>query len=160
MRKVVVNSTPLIALSKAGNLNVLEKMYEHIIIPRAVFNEVTAKDDAVRTLLLQSSDWIEIQDIKDSSKKMIFKSRLHDGEVEVMILAEEIGADLVVIDDYAARKTAEYIGLKLTGTIGVLIKAKQNGLLDRVMPIVEIMEQNGIFYSEKLKQQIRNIVEE
>ena len=77
-----------------------------------------------------------------------------------MILAEEIGADLVVIDDYATRKTAEYIGLKLTGTIGVLIKAKQNGLLDRVMPIVEITEQNGIFYSEKLKQQIRNIVEE
>ena len=74
MRKVVVNSTPLLAFSKAGNLNVLEKMYEHIIISRAVFNEVTAKDDAVRTLLLQSSDWIEIQDIKDSSKKMMFKS--------------------------------------------------------------------------------------
>ncbi len=110
MRKVIVNSTPIIALSKA--------------------------------------------------EKLAFRSRLHDGEVEVMILAREIEADLVVIDDYAARKTAEYIGLNLTGTVGVLIKARQNGYIDRVMPIVQVMEQNGIYYSERLKEQIRKIVGE
>ena len=90
----------------------------------------------------------------------MFKARLHDGEVEVMILARELDADLVVIDDYAARKTAEYIGLNLTGTIGTLIKAKQNGYIDDVMPIVKIMEQNGIYYSDQLKNQIRRLTGE
>ena len=135
-------------------------MYGNIIIPRAVYNGVIVKNDIVKTLLIQNSDWIKVLDIKDLSKKLMFKSRLHDGEVEVMILAEEIKADLVVIDDYAARKTAEYIGLNLTGTIGVLLKARQLGLIDKVMPIINLMEQNGIYYSDKLKSQIKKIVSE
>ncbi len=160
MRKVIINSTPIIALSKAGKLDVLKTMYGHVIIPDAVFNEVTAKDDSVRVQLLGCSDWIEVMNIKNTVEKFAFKARLHDGEVEVMILAKEIEADLVIIDDYAARKTAEYIGLNLTGTIGVLIKAKQNGYIDNVMPIVQMMEQNGIYYSKQLKEQIRRITGE
>ncbi len=160
MRKVIVNSTPIIALSKAGKLDILKSMYGRIIIPQAVFDEVTAKDDSVRAMLLGNNDWIEVRSITNIAEKLAFRSRLHDGEVEVMILAREIEADLVVIDDYAARKTAEYIGLNLTGTVGVLIKARQNGYIDRVMPIVQVMEQNGIYYSERLKEQIRKIVGE
>ena len=65
-----------------------------------------------------------------------------------------------VIDDYAARKTAEYIGLNLTGTVGVLIKARKNGYIDSVMSIVQTMEQNGIYYSEQLKKQIQKLAGE
>ena len=160
MRKVVVNSTPIIALAKVGKLDLLKELYGKVIIPTAVFTEVTAKDDAVKTLLLQNTDWIEICNIKEVAKRAMFRSRLHDGEVEVMILAGELNADLAIIDDYTARKTAEFIGLKLTGTIGVLIKAKQFGLIDKVLPIVELMEQNGIYYSRELKAQICRITEE
>ena len=160
MRKVIVNSTPIIALAKAGKLDILKAMYGQVIIPEAVFNEVTAKDDSVKTLLIENSAWIKVERIKNSAEKLMFRARLHDGEVEVMILARELAADLVVIDDYAARKTAEYIGLKLTGTVGILIKAKQNGYIDSVMPIVQVMEQNGIYYSEQLKEQIRKLAGE
>lgn len=155
MRKVIVNSTPIIALAKAGKLDVLKAMYGQVIIPEAVFNEVTAKDDSAKAMLLKNNDWIKVKSIKNTAEKIMFRARLHDGEVEVMILARELDADLVVIDDYAARKTAEYIGLTLTGTIGILIKAKQNGYIDEVMPIVQVMEQNGIYYSGQLKAQIR-----
>lgn len=155
MRKVIVNSTPLIALGKAGKLNVLKEMYGEIIIPEAVFGEVTAKDDIARRLLLNNESWIKVQTISDSLEKKMYRSRLHEGEVEVMILAREKNADLVIIDDYAARKTAEYLGLKLTGTVGVLIKAKQSGIIDNIMPVIQTMEQNGIYYSEQLKMQIR-----
>ena len=160
MRKVIVNSTPIIALAKAGKLDVLKAMYGQVIIPEAVFNEVTAKDDSARAMLLKNNDWIKVKSIKNTPEKIMFRARLHDGEVEVMILARELDADLVVIDDYAARKTAEYIGLNLTGTIGTLIKAKQNGYIDAVMPIVQIMEQNGIYYSDQLKNQIRRLTSE
>lgn len=87
----------------------------------------------------------------------MYKVKLHDGEVEVMLLAQETGADTVVIDDNAARKTAEYLGLPLTGTLGILIKAKQRGLLDAVMPVIRQMEQNGIYYSESIKALIRKL---
>lgn len=87
----------------------------------------------------------------------MYKVKLHDGEVEVMLLAQETRADTVVIDDNAARKTAEYLGLPLTGTLGILIKAKQRGLLDAVMPVVRQMEQNGIYYSESIKALIQKL---
>lgn len=109
MRKVIVNSTPIIALAKAGKLDILKAMYGQVIIPEAVFNEVTAKDDSARAMLLKNNDWIKVKSIKNTAEKIMFRARLHDGEVEVMILARELDADLVVIDDYAARKTAEYI---------------------------------------------------
>jgi len=91
----------------------------------------------------------------------MYKAKLHDGEVEVMILAQEHeGEHLVVIDDFQARRAAEYLGLKLTGTIGVLIKAKENGYVDAVMPVISEMEREGIYFSDKLKEQIRHISKE
>ena len=82
----------------------------------------------------------------------MYKAKLHDGEVEVIILAQEIKADLVIIDDNAARKTAVYLGLPLTGTIGVLLRAKTEGLISKVMPIVDSMEQNGLYMASSLKR--------
>lgn len=105
-------------------------------------------------------DWISVQKICDVSNKKMYKAKLHDGEVEVMILAQEINADLVVIDDLAARKTAEYLGLTLTGTIGILIKAKKLGILHAVTPIISSMEENGIYFSEKLIERIKMLAEE
>ncbi len=68
-----------------------------------------------------------------------------------MILAQqEPVADIVVLDDNAARKTAEFLGLKVTGTIGILVKAKQNGIIQQVKPLLNEIMQNGFFISEKL----------
>ena len=155
MRKVVVNSTPLIALCKIDRLDLLHELYGEIKITEAVFHEVTAKNDAFKIKILENGAWIHIQAISDSGDKRMYKAKLHDGEVEVMILAQELKADLVLIDDNAARKTAIYLGLPLSGTIGVLLRAKERGLISKIMPVVESMEQNGIYYGPKLKDLIR-----
>ena len=156
MRKVIVNSTPLIALCKINRLELLRGLYEEITIPEAVFHEVTAKNDSVKKKILENGAWIHIQAITDTSDKRMYKAKLHDGEVEVMILAQETKADLVIIDDNAARKTAIYLGLPLTGTVGVLLRAKERGLISHVMPLVESMEQNGLYYGPQLKAWVRN----
>lgn len=135
MRKVIVNSTPLIALCKINRLELLKELYGEITIPEAVFLEVTAKNDAVKRKLLESGAWIHVQTISDNSDKRMYKAKLHDGEVEVMILAQEIKADLVIIDDNAARKTALYLGLPLTGTIGVLLRARKPALFRKSCPL-------------------------
>ena len=155
--KVIVNSTPLIAFSKVDKLELLKTMYEEIYIPGAVFEEVTKKNDIVREKILQN-DWIHIEKIQDINDRRMYSAKLHAGEVEVMILAQEQDESvLVVIDDYAARKTAEFLGLRLTGTIGVLIKAKQQGILKQVMPVIKDMQFCGIYFSQKLIAQIKNL---
>lgn len=160
MRKVIVNSTPLIALSKVGKLELLEKLYKEITIPEAVFWEVTRKNDAVKRSI-EESVWIHIESVHDDRSKLMYKAKLHDGEVEVMILAQEYEGDhLVVIDDGPARKTADYLSLTLTGTIGVLVKAKENGYVESVMMIIQQMEQKGIYFSEDLKARVKRITNE
>lgn len=160
MRKVIVNSTPLIALCKVNQLELLRELYTEITIPEAVFQEVTAKNDSVKRKILENGAWIHVQSVSDTIDRRMYKAKLHDGEVEVMILAQEIKADLVITDDNAARKTAIYLSLPLTGTVGVLLRAKAEGLVPKVMPIVDSMEQNGLYYGSVLKEWVRSQAKE
>lgn len=154
MRRVIVNSTPLIILCNIGQLSILKELYEEIVIPEAVYKEVTAKiDSACRQII--SADWIHIERIKDNSEKKMYKAKLHDGEVEVMILAQEDKkAELVIIDDNAAKKTAKYLGLTVTGTIGIILKAKERGIITEIHSVLEDMKRKGFYISSHLEQMI------
>ena len=111
MRKVVVNSTPLIILCKIGRLDILQKLYHEIFIPTAVYREVTVVEDSACIQIKNALEWVHVESIREYTDKKMYKAKLHDGEVEVMILAQEQKADLVIIDDNAAKKTAKYLGL-------------------------------------------------
>ena len=117
MQKIIVNSTPLIVLGNIGYLWILKEMYGKIIIPRAVYDEVTVHND-VASNLLKSERWIKVDDSVVGADRKMYRARLHAGEVEVMILAQEQAADMVIIDDNEAKKTAKYLGLNVTGTMG------------------------------------------
>ncbi len=160
MRKVIVNSTPLIALGKTNLLGLLKELYGEITVPAAVYSEVTAKNDIVRRSI-EEAEWIHVETVRDERDLHMYRAKLHAGEVEVMVLAQKCeGEHLVIIDDDAARKTAQYLGLTMTGTIGVLIKAKELGYIELVMPVIEKMELNQIYFSEDLKARIRRIAKE
>lgn len=154
MRKVIVNSTPLIVLCGIGKLNILKDMYAEIIIPSAVYSEVTEKADSACAQIEAEGTWIHVEQIKDYSEKKMYKAKLHDGEVEVMILAQEQKADLVIIDDNAAKKTAKYLGLTVTGTLGVLIKAKRQGIINEVRPLLSEMRANGFYVSDAVERMV------
>lgn len=150
MHRVIVNSTPLIILCNIGELDILKELYGKIVIPQAVYAEVTAKRDSACQQIV-SADWIYVEQIQDQSDKMMYKAKLHGGEVEVMILAQEgKKADLVVIDDNAAKKTAKYLGL----TVGVLLKAKRKGIIEEIRPILQRMEGKGFYISKSIEQLI------
>lgn len=151
MLRVIVNSTPLIALCNAGLLNVLKAVYGQITIPQAVFDEVTAKPDSACLQIKDNLDWIHVEKIMDVTDRKMYKAKLHAGEVDVMILAQnDPKADLVIIDDNAAKKTAKYLGLKVTGTIGVLLKAKRMGVIISVKDAVDQIRNNGFYISERV----------
>ncbi|MBR1598376.1 MAG: DUF3368 domain-containing protein [Lachnospiraceae bacterium] len=152
MRKVIVNTTPIIALADIGHLDLLRKIYGQIIIPNAVWQEILS--EPAKTLVKDNSDWILVHEIHDNTQKKMYRARLHDGEVEVMILAQEEQADLVILDDNAAKKTAKYLGFTVTGTLGVILKAKREGHIDLVKPLIDDLSSTGFFINEQVIQYV------
>ena len=151
MRKVIVNTTPIIALAGIGQLNLLRDLYTEITIPRAVNHEIIS--EPVRSLV-SSSDWIKVEKITGTIQKSAFSSRLHAGEIEVIMLAKETGADLMIMDDNAAKKTAKYLGLTVTGTMGVLLRAKKEGLIGEVKPLLDALVNDGLYVSSTVRDYV------
>ena len=158
MRRVVVNTTPLIALSEIGKLNILKDMYGEIFIPKAVYDEV--KLEPAYSEVNSSLDWINVVDIDNNVYAKMFSTRLHAGEVEAIMYAIDTKADLIVLDDKLARKTAKYMGLTVTGTLGVVIKAKEIGYIDAVKPIMNMLIQNGLYISSDVQKMVLDMVDE
>ena len=151
MRNVIVNTTPLIALCHVGQLDILKKLYGGIMIPQAVYGELSEKKESIcKKQVDDALDWIRVEKIENEMAKSMFKTQLHDGEVEVMILAKEKNSDIVIIDDANAKKHAKYLKLPVTGTFGVLIKAKRQGHISELKPIIQQMIDKNIYISEKL----------
>jgi len=151
MRKVVANTTPLIALADVGHLDLLQKMYQEILIPPSVLEEIQSEP---AYSLIRHSAWIRILEIEKTETRMAFRSRLHAGEVDAIILALEQKADLVIMDDNAAKKTAKFHGLSVTGTLGVLIRAKEQGYISAVKPVMQRLLDDGFFISETVRQYV------
>ena len=153
MRRVIVNSTPIILLSNINQLELLKQLYETITIPQAIYDEVTAKPDSACQNLKNHFDWIKVEKIRNPIQKKMYEAKLHDGEVEVMILAqEEPKADLVILDDNSAKKTAKFLELSVTGTLGVLVKAKQLNYIEKVKPLMDALIANGFFITQNIKR--------
>ena len=151
MPRVIVNSTPLIVLSNINYLHLLKDLYKDIYIPQAVYDEVTAKNDSACQQIKNNLNWIHICKIQDQSQKRMYQAKLHDGEVEVMILAQENqNKDLVIIDDNSAKKTAKYLGLTVTGSLGVILKAKKQGLIHSVITLMNQLIQNGFYITPEV----------
>ena len=151
MRKVIVNTTPIIALADIGYLNLLKELYGEILIPEAVLSEIIS--EPAHTLVKQS-DWIKVKKAPIQSQKNSFSTRLHAGEIEVITLAQECSADLLILDDNMAKKTAKYLGLTGTGTMGVLLRAKREGHIEKVKPIVDRLIADGLFISSTVKEYV------
>ena len=147
--KAVINTTPLISLAAIDKLSLLDELFENIYIPNAVFKEATRKGKKNAIVI---EDWgkgrtVGITDIK---AKSAFELTLDEGEAEVIVLAQEVDAELVIIDEDKARKVANLNGLKVTGTIGVLLDAKKQGKIPLLKPFLDRLMVNGIYISENL----------
>ena len=157
MRKVVVNTTPLIALADIGQLDLLHQLYGEIMIPNAVIDEI--ESEPAKTLVA-NAHWIKKKHILHPERKSMFKSRLHSGEVEVIILAEEEEANLIIIDDNSAKKTAKFLGYNVTGTLGVLLKAKQECEIESVKTLLDMLSDKGFFIDNDIRDIVLKKAEE
>lgn len=126
---VVADTGPLNYLVLIGAVDVLQPLYEHVVVPKTVADELkeSRSPAAVQTWIAQPPDWLEVRPDPPSDPMLRF---LDPGEAAALLLAELLRADDILIDDWAGRVEAERRHLHVTGTLGVLADAHLAGLLD------------------------------
>ncbi len=159
MRKIISNTTPIITLLTISKLELLKELYGKLIIPQGVFEEIEEGKNKDYYTDLSLIDWIEIKTIS-YREPLRYISDLDKGEAEVIVLANEVKADLVIIDEKLGREYATHFNLKLTGTIGVLLKAKELGLINKIKPLLQTMKENGIWLNQKFINKVLEIANE
>lgn len=148
--RIVVNTSPWIALSICGQIPLLNKLYTEVYIPIAVKEEIMAGgEQGFGVNELRTSSWIKIEKVIDIEKARLLYE-LEQGESEVIILAKEKGIKQVLIDEKVARLQAKVLGLKVIGTLGLLLKAKKKGFLPSIKPYIIKMLENGIWTKEEI----------
>lgn len=153
--KVVANSTPLIELSKIKRLDLLRDVYGSIIIPEEVYTEVVI-DGAGKpgAAAVKEAQWILCRSV-DRNQVLILHNRtlLDLGECGAIVLAQEIDAEQVIIDDRVARRVAIARGLPIIGIVGVLLVAKARYIISDVKPILDNLRDHGTRISQRLYNQ-------
>ena len=149
-RAIIVNTSPLVYLYRVGQLDLLSKVYGRILAPASVHEELLkGRQVGADVPDLSVFKWVHIRPLKNSGL-LPAVTDLGLGEAEVIGLALEISSSLVVIDDQLGRKIARICGLKVTGTLGVLIKAKQKGHLAAIEPVLRDLEESGFWIGREL----------
>ena len=148
---IVINTGPIIALIAAtGDLSLLSKLYSRVIVPREVCEEVLANG---RTMFgateFASADGIErrTEPVEIGS---LLSQLLDRGEASVVQLAINDGIETVCIDEHVGRRVARLNGLRVTGSLGVLIRAKREGHSLVMSDAVSRMREAGIFLSDRV----------
>ena len=144
---VVSNTSPLIALEQIGQLSVLHALFERICIPPAVAHEAQPTVPVLPA-------WIEQHHLDQPLGARVLNASLGAGESEAIGLAMELGARRVLLDERQARRLAVILGLEVTGTLGVLLAAKQRGLLTEIKPWLEALIRHEFRISEALLEQV------
>ena len=159
MRKVISNTTPILSLLKIDKLNILKELYGQVIIPNAVYQEIEEGKHKKFYKDLKQIDWLVIKNIKDQNSREYFVD-LDDGEAEVLILAKELNADLVILDEILGRRYAKILDFNLTGTLGILLKAKEKGIVKSLTELLTELTEKGTWLNPKLIKEVLKISKE
>ena len=157
---IVVSDTSVITnLIQLGQLPLLKELFGHIIIPQKVFNELARIPRQIE--IINEKAWMEVRQITDEAHFKKLTSTLDPGEAEAIVLAIELKADALLIDEKKGRRIAQKYGITITGLLGVLIEAKAENLIKEVKPILDrLIFEMGFMISPKLYQNILEKVDE
>ena len=157
---VISNTSPIFYLHRLRRLDLLQKLYQEIIVPKAVVAELEAgRRQGEDVPEIDSYEWIKIRAIR-SPQILGLSTDFGPGETEVLALALEESDSLAIIDEKLARKIARLRGLRVTGTAGVLLKANQEGHILAVKPFIDRLQEIHFHLSDNVRTLILSIAEE
>lgn len=147
---IVADSSPLISLAIIEQLALLPQLYQRILAPPAVWDEVTVQGVGLSSALAVSQvDWLEIE-VPDAASVEPLSILVDRGEAEAIALAKSIMGSTVLLDDAQARRVAESLQVPRIGTLGILRRAKKIGLIREVKSYIRQLQTNGIYIRSSL----------
>ncbi|MEM8639127.1 MAG: DUF3368 domain-containing protein [Cyanobacteria bacterium P01_G01_bin.54] len=144
--KVVSNTSPLVNLAVIGQLPLLQRIYPKILIPPTVHNELICFPP-IQTAIAQQVDAgaLKLQTPRNSALVQTLSQALDPGEAAAIALATELRAERLLIDERAGRRVSKQYGLNIRGIVGILVNAKQQGLILATKPLLDRLIQEAGF---------------
>lgn len=140
MPKVIISETScLIILNKIRELDLLRQLYDKVTITQDILQEFGE----------QLPNWIDVQQAQDQYRQLLLEMQVDKGEASAIALALETEDNIVILDDWKARKLAERLGLSVTGTLGVIIKAKHTRLISSIKPYLNKIKETMSEFQKK-----------
>ncbi|OQB53027.1 MAG: hypothetical protein BWX99_02443 [Deltaproteobacteria bacterium ADurb.Bin151] len=152
MPKTVSNSSPIIHLAKIGKLDLLRGLSGDLLIPPAVYEEciVEGRQRPDVEIIKKAARWLKVQKPQDRNLIKLLCREIDNGEAEAIALALELNADLLLLDDAEAREKARIYDIPVTGTLGILLRAKYAGEINSLRHIFLRLAKTGFWVDEKL----------
>jgi predicted nucleic acid-binding protein len=162
--KVVSNASPLINLAAIEQLDLLRRLYGRITVPKAVWTEVVRQGAGkIGSRAVRMATWIRVKDVRNRALLELLLQDLDLGEAEAILLARELRAHLLLMDESRARRSAKRLGLTVTGLVGVLIEASAKGLVADLAATLRTLRDHAGFWvadevvEEALRLQSRRV---
>ena len=137
---IVSDTSPITNLAAINQLDLLRQIYGRIVIPKAVYDEMASVGKVVPgTVEVKTLDWIETRAVTDNNRVINLRNNQDEidlGEAEAIVLAQELNAELLLMDERRGRSVAIARNLKVVGLLGVLLQAKQKGLILALKPMM------------------------
>ncbi len=129
-QQAVTNSTCLIGLERIGQLDLLPQVFSTVFAPPTVAAEVRSP-----------LSWLTVQAVQNLAVVATLRTQMDAGEAEAIALAMELGDVILILDDKKARRVAQQIGLRVIGTVGMLLRAKRQGVIAEIKPLLTALIQ-------------------
>ncbi|HEY3571176.1 MAG TPA: DUF3368 domain-containing protein [Thermoanaerobaculia bacterium] len=155
---IVADTSALIALAACDSLPLLDHLFTDVRVPWAVFRECTVSGKPV-TGRLEAYLHGRVMEV-DLQEFVIAVSGLGQGELEAMALYKRLHAERLLVDDYRARKVAYLNGIEVIGSLGVLLIAKESGLITEIRPLIIEIQNAGVRYGAQLVDAVLQLAEE
>ncbi len=153
---VVSDTTTLSNLLILDHTHLLTALYGQIIIPQAVANEIRQlTSHALLVDQFTKQDWVSVRAVQRNDYVILLRQQLDAGEAEAISLAVEAKADLLIVDEKKGRSVAKSVGLPVIGTLGILVAAKQTGMIPAVGSLVDRLTiEAGFWIHESLRKRV------
>ncbi len=158
---VVSDTSPIRALAHLSLLTLLPELFSEVRVPPAVDDELRRPPAGLPRVDVRDLRFVTIQAPRDRARVRELLRDLDPGESEALALAVEVGVSAVLIDESAGRRMAKQLRLLPVGALGVLIRAKQRGLVPEVVPLVDRLRSDlGFFISDQLRAEVQRLAGE
>ncbi|NCJ05016.1 DUF3368 domain-containing protein [Synechococcales cyanobacterium C] len=159
---VVSDTSPINNLAAINHLHLLYQLYETVLIPESVYQELTDPNFPVAGAIeVKTFEWIQTRAVSDRMLVEALSNELDIGEAEAIALAVEIQADQVLIDERRGRLVATKLNPRYTGILGILVEAKSQDLIAEVKPLLNaLINEAGFWVAEPLRSSVLRLVNE